>query len=235
MIAAARSPAVTPENKLEAVLWDLDGVIADTGTYHCRAWQDVFHKRGVNFTEEDFRRHFGQRNDTIIRSAIGESIPPEELEAIASEKEANYRERVARNIKPLPGALELIKSLREHGIKEAIASSAPLENIQLIIRGLGIDECFQAIVWGREVSEGKPSPHVFLLAAGKLGAEPGNCAVIEDAVAGVAAAKRAGMKCVAVTNSHPRNRLNEADLIVDTLAAVSVSGLAGLFRPAAAG
>jgi beta-phosphoglucomutase family hydrolase len=221
------------EGILEAVLWDLDGVIADTGPYHCRAWQDVFRERGVNFTEVDFMRHFGQRNDTIIRSTLGGSIPPEELDVIANEKEANYRRRVARNIKPLPGALELIRSLKQNEIKMAIASSAPMENIRLIIRGLGIDDYFQAIVWGREVAEGKPSPQIFLLAARKLEAEPRSCVVVEDAVAGVAAAKRAGMKCVAVTNSHSRNSLKEADLVTTTLAAVSVSNLAGLFRLAA--
>ena len=221
-----------PEDIFEAVLWDLDGVIADTGIYHCRAWQDVFGKRGVSFTEEDFMRHFGQRNDTIIRDTLGDNISPEELDIIASEKEENYRRRVAGNIKLLPGAIELLRSLRQHGIKMAIASSAPLENIQIIIQGLDIEDCFQAIVWGREVAEGKPSPQIFLLAAKKLGAKPGNCVVIEDAVAGVAAAKRAGMKCLAIANSHPRNTLREADLIVDTLEAVSVNDLAGLFHPA---
>ena len=216
------------DGKLKAILWDLDGVIADTGTYHCQAWQEVFGKRGVSFTEEDFMRHFGQRNDTIIRDTISDNISQEELDIIASEKEANYRRRVAGNIKPLPGAIELIYSLREHGIKMAIASSAPMENIQIIIRGLGIEDCFQAIVYGREVTEGKPSPQVFLLAASKLGAKPENCVVMEDAVAGVVAAKKAGMKCVAVTNSHPGNSLKEADLIVDTLEKVSFDMLSGL-------
>jgi beta-phosphoglucomutase family hydrolase len=221
------------EGKLEAVLWDLDGVIADTGTYHFQAWQDVFHERGVNITEDDFKRHFGQRNDTIIRSTLGRNISPDELDAIASEKEENYRRRVTPNIKPLPGVIELISSLKRHELKMAIASSTPLENIHLITRGLGIDDCFQAVVCNREVAEGKPDPQVFLLAAQKLGVEPQNCVVIEDAVAGVTAAKRAGMKCVAVTNSHPPKNLKEADLIVNTLEAVSISELVQLFRPAA--
>lgn len=225
-----------PKGTLEAVLWDLDGVIADTGTYHCQAWQDVFGKRGVNFTEEDFMRHFGQRNDTIVRSTLGGSISPDELDIIAREKEENYRQQVTENIiKPLPGAIELIRSLGQHSIKMAIASSAPPENIHIIIRRLGIEDCFQAIVWGREVAEGKPSPQIFLRAATKLEAEPENCVVIEDSVVGVTAAKSAVMKCVAVTNSHPRNSLQEADLIVDTLEAVSVSDLAGLFSTAPAG
>jgi len=221
------------EGKLEAVLWDLDGVIADTGPYHFHAWQDVFHERGVNITEEDFKRRFGQRNDTIIRSTLGEDIAPDELDAIASEKEENYRRRVTPNIKPLPGVIELISSLKRHEVKMAIASSAPLENIRLITLSLGIDDCFQAVVFNREVAEGKPDPQVFLLAAQKLGVDPRNCIVIEDAVAGVAAAKRAGMKCVAVTNSHPPKNLKEADLIVDTLEAVGISDLVQLFRPAA--
>ena len=217
------------ENKLAAVLWDMDGVIADTGTYHLQAWQVVFSERGFNYSDEDFRRNFGQRNDTIIKKATGGILPQAEVEAIAAEKEKIYRRKVARNIKPLPGVIKLIKSLKEHGVKVAVASSAPLENVQLIIRGLGIADCFQAIVWGREVTEGKPSPQVFLLAAKRLEIEPANCLVIEDAVAGVTAAKRAGMKCVAVTNTHPRTKLLEADLVVDNLETVSVNKLAGLF------
>ena len=219
------------ENRLKAVIWDMDGVIADTGPYHYKAWQYAFRKRGVNFTEDDFRGYFGQRNDTIIRSNIGWSISPAEVDTIADEKEEKYRQVVAHNIKPLPGALELMRELGKHGVKMAVASSTPPENIKLIIAGLGLGSCFQAIVYGREVTEGKPSPQIFLLAARKLGVEPPNCIVIEDAVAGVAAAKRAGMKCVAVTNTHPATSLGEADLIVDTLEAVSLGDLEKLFIP----
>ena len=219
------------KSKLEAVLWDLDGVIADTGSYHYQAWQDVFQKRGVNFSEADFMRHFGRRHDTIIRSALGKNISTAEFDAVTMEKQESYRRRVADNIRPLPGAIALIRSLKKHDMKMAIASSAPPENIEIIIRGLGIEDYFQAIAFGTEVAEGKPSPQVFLLAAKRLGAEPINCLVIEDAVAGIAAAKKAGMKCVAVTNSHHRNSLKEADLIVDTLESVSLSDLTRLFTP----
>jgi beta-phosphoglucomutase family hydrolase len=220
------------EGKLEAVLWDLDGVIADTASYHYQAWQDVFRKRNVKFTKADFMSHFGQRHDTIIRSALGENISREEFDAVTKEKQESYRRRVTGNIRPLPGAVALIKSLKQHGLKMAIASSAPPENIEIIIRGLHIEDYFQSIAWGTEVAEGKPSPQVFLLAAEKLGTEPGNCLVIEDAIAGITAAKQAGMKCVAVTNSHPRDSLKEADLIIDTLEAVSLSDLTRLFTPA---
>ncbi len=215
----------------KAIIWDMDGVIADTAPYHFKAWQQVFYKKGVSFTEADFRRNFGQRNDTIIRNVLGEEISQDEIDVIAREKEGDYRQRVNQNIKPLPGAVELLKLLKEHGFSLALASSAPVENIQLIIRGLSIKNCFQVIVSGREVREGKPSPQGFLLAAKKLDVSPGNCVVIEDAVAGVAAARRAGMRCLAVTNTHPRRRLAEADLVVDTLEDVTVADLEQILDP----
>lgn len=217
-------------SKTKAVIWDMDGVIADTAPYHLKAWQRVFQKRGVNFTENDFRRNFGQRNDTIIKNNLGKSVSPSEIVTIAGEKEKDFRQSVRQHITPLPGAVELIKSLKEHGFSIALASSAPIENIQLIFGGLDIDDCFHAIVSGREVKEGKPSPQGFLLAAQKLGIAPQNCIVVEDAVAGITAAKRAGMRCLAVTNTHPRTRLMEADLIVDTLEAVTVDDLERLLE-----
>jgi beta-phosphoglucomutase family hydrolase len=216
------------EAGLEAVLWDLDGVIADTAVYHYKAWVDVFGKMGKTFTEEQFMGHFGQRHDTIIHSVLGD-VPEDKFDAITEEKQENYRRRVAENIKPMPGAIELIKSLRQNGIKTAIASSAPPENVDIIVRGLGIEGCFDAYARGTEVAEGKPSPLVFLLAAEKLGVRPASCVVIEDAIAGVTAAKNAGMKCIAVTNSHPAEKLKEADLIVDTLEKVGVGDIERLF------
>jgi beta-phosphoglucomutase len=217
------------KSRLEAVVWDLDGVIADTAAYHYLAWRDVFKERGVVYTKEKFMPYFGRRHDTIIKSVLGD-VPPEELDAITEEKQRNYRRRVADNIRAMPGVVTLMKSLYEYGIKSAIASSAVPENIEIILQGLGIADCFQAIVHGMEVKEGKPSPQIFLLAAKKLKVPPGNCVVIEDAIAGVAAARRAGMKCIAVTNSHTKEALKEADLIVDSLGEIGVSDLAGLFK-----
>jgi beta-phosphoglucomutase len=220
------------EARLEAVLWDLDGVIADTWEYHYLAWQDVFAKRGATFTKEDFMRHFGRRHDTIIQFALGDKLSPEEFKAVTEAKQADYRRRVGANIRALPGAVALIRALNREGIKTAIASSAPLENIEIIIRGLGIEDCFQAVAWGTEVAEGKPSPEIYLLAAKKLSVSPAGCVVIEDAIAGVAGARQAGMKCVAVTNSHPAASLKGADLIVDTLEKVSIESLVKLFNTA---
>jgi beta-phosphoglucomutase family hydrolase len=218
------------ESRPKAVIWDMDGVIADTGPYHFRAWRKVFRERGVELTEEDFRRNFGKRNDTIITNTLGDGIATAEIEAISREKEATFRRLISNNMKPMPGVTGLIKALAEAGFKQALGSSAPIENIRLILKSLGIADAFQAITSGDEVTEGKPGPQGFLLAARKLVMEPGNCGVIEDAVAGVTAAKRAGMKCLAVTNTHPRERLAEADLIVDTLEKVTPSVLERLLN-----
>ncbi len=208
----------------------MDGVIVNTGPYHCQSWQYVFKKEGINFTESDFQHIFGQRNDNIIRKTIGRDLTQAEVEAIAKDKEEYFRSIVRRNLKAFPGVINLLEILKENSIAAAIASSAPMENIQLILTGLGIERYFQAIVYGREVTEGKPSPQGFLLAAKKLRAESRNCIGIEDAVAGVTAVKRAGMHCIAVTNTHPAESLSEADLVVDSLEKVTLQELQRLFN-----
>jgi beta-phosphoglucomutase family hydrolase len=212
----------------KAVIWDMDGVIADTAPYHFKAWQGVFRKAGVNFTEEHFRRNFGQRNDTIIKKNLGDDLPAKEIAQIAQEKEQGFRQNARGKVKPHRGVIKLVKSLQEHGFAQAIGSSAPIENIELVIQELDIATYFQAIVFGQEVKEGKPSPMGFVLAAKKLNVPPQNCIVIEDSVAGVTAAKSAGMYCLAVTNTNHRTSLNQADLVVDSLEEVAVSDLESL-------
>lgn len=215
-------------DQTRAVVWDMDGVIADTAPYHFRAWVEAFRQRGVEFTEADFQRSFGQRNDNIIRGILGQETTDAEIAAMSTDKEATFRKLARHKLRALPGALELLQSLRESGGKIALASSTPPENITLVIGELGIKDYFQAIVSGRDVTRGKPDPQVFLLAAQELGVPLDRCVVVEDAVAGVAAAKRAGMACIAVTNTHPRESLHEADLIVDSLEEMTVDDIVKL-------
>lgn len=216
--------------EIAAVIWDMDGVLADTAPHHLLAWRETFAKRGINFTEADFMRGFGVRNDAIIKNVLGEQTTEAEIETIAREKEATFRRIIGKDIKSLPGALELLQALDERGIRMAIASSTTIENIRLIVGSLGIASYFKAVITGHDVTEGKPSPQVFLLAAQRLGAEPKNSIVFEDAVAGVKAAKSAGMYCVAVTNTHLQAKLKQADLIVDTLEMVTVEDLEKLLK-----
>ena len=129
-----------------AVIWDMDGVIADTAPYHLKAWQKAFREKGVDFTEDDFRRNFGKRNDSIIKNTLGSQIAQGEIEATARRKETAFRRVAREKVTALPGAIALMKSLMERGFKMALASSAPIANIRLITRELGIGDFFQAIV-----------------------------------------------------------------------------------------
>ena len=221
---------MSKKGRKKAVIWDMDGIIVDSAQYHLKAWQIIFRKKGVSYTEEDFWRNTGKRNDSIIRNVLGGKMTQNEIAAIIQEKGETFRQLMGQNIRPFPGVLKLITSLKEHGFKIAIASSAPMENIQLITRSLQLHNRFDAIITGWEVTRGKPDPQTFLLAAEKLGVEAERCIVIEDAISGVTASRRAGMPCIAVTNTTPREELREADLIIDTLEEITADDLERLLH-----
>ena len=190
----------------------------DSGPLHLEAWQEVFQRRGVRFTEKDFSRTFGMVNKDIITYKLKDKTTDELVSAIGQEKEKTFRSLVDREgVKPLPGAVPLIEALDRQGFRLALASSAPRENVELILQKLGLRNCFQAIVSEEDVTRGKPDPQPFLLAAERLGATPEKALVIEDAPAGVEAAHRGGMKAIAVTTSHNRDEMRTADLVVSSL------------------
>jgi beta-phosphoglucomutase len=209
-------------NSLRAVIWDLDGVIIDSAEEHRQAWQRLAQEEGVHFTDANFWATFGKRNDDIITIVWG-SLPPERIRALADRKESYFRELIRKTAAPLPGSIELLRGLHEAGFLQALASSAPVENIQLISEVLGLRQYLTALVSGETVPHGKPAPDIFLKAAGELGVEPAQCLVIEDAVAGVQAAHAAGMKCIAVAGDRDLPGLHEAELMVKSLTEVSVA------------
>ena len=181
------------------VLWDLDGTLVDSTELHWIAWRDVMAAEGVPITREMFEATFGWKNDPILRKWLGEDAGEERKQRIAVEKERSYRAALrAQGLAPLPGARAWVERLHAEGWKQAIASSAPRENIDAVLEVLDLGHDFEAIVSGDDVTAGKPDPHVFLLAAGRLGVDPSRAIVVEDAEAGVEGAKRAGMKCVGV-------------------------------------
>lgn len=199
-----------------AVLWDMDGVLADTGPAHLASWQQIGRARGREVTTEDFRQVFGLRNREAIARLFGQ-LPDREVAALEQRKEEYFRDAIRRGLAPRPGLRRLLAELRRAGFAQAVASSAPPENVALILEVLGIAREFAAIVTGDDVRRGKPDPEVFLRAAAKLGVPPDRCVVVEDAFVGVAAAKAAGMRCVALVGTNPRERLQQADLVVDSL------------------
>jgi beta-phosphoglucomutase len=200
-----------------AILWDMDGVIVDSRALHFAAWQETLAERGVVLTEDTFATLFGARHDYIIGRLLGEKLSTSEIETVAQEKEERFRGKAKGNIKPFPGAIRLLNAIKRGNFKLGLVSSAPKENIDLITAELKLDGIFDCTVFGREVSESKPSPQAYLLAAEKLDVPSEACLVIEDSPLGVKAAKRAGMKCLAVASTRPRQHLGEADSVIDSL------------------
>lgn len=208
-------------DSIMAIIWDLDGVIIDSADDHRKAWQKLARETGVTFSDNQFAATFGWRNDAIIPTVWGD-IPPDILKELADRKEIYYREYVSKDARALPGSMELMSSLYATSYKQALASSAPIANIELISNVLGLNRYLQALVSGETVPKGKPAPDVFLKAAEQLGVAPQNCLVIEDAVAGVEAAHAGGMRCIAVTYGRDLEGLLKAELPVKDLTEVTI-------------
>lgn len=215
-------------NQLQAVIWDLDGVIIDSAEEHRRSWHRLAQAEGLPLTDEQFYATFGMRNSAIIPKLWG-PMPPERIQELADDKEKYFREFVRNAATPLPGAIELLSALRDAGYRQALASSTPIKNIELINELLGLDRYLSVLVSGESVAHGKPAPDVFLKAAAELGAEPVRCLVIEDAVAGVEAAHAGGMRCIAVAGERDLPGLRKADLMVKDLTEVSVERIRKTF------
>jgi len=203
-----------------AILWDMDGVLVDTGNFHFIAWKQTFDDLGVPFELEDFRNTFGMNNAGILVWVFKRKPNPEEITQISDKKESLFRNLVKGKAELLPGVQMWLRQFQAWETKQAITSSAPPANIEVLVTELKIKEYFDAIVTGFDLP-GKPNPDVFLKAAKLIRVRPENCVVIEDAIAGVEGAKRAGMKCIAVTTTNPANALEKADYIVEHLGKMS--------------
>ena len=204
-----------------AFLWNMDGVIIDSAAPHFQSWRDTLAAHGATFTEEQFRSYFGTRNDHIIGDVLG-PLPEPEVKAISEEKGQRFRGLIRGKAKAFPGAMELLGIMKKGHYPLALGTSAPPEDVEVVSAQLGLSAYFEVIVCGQDVMESKPSPDIYLQAAEKLGVDPGQCVVFEDSPQGVAAAKRGGMKCVAVTNSRPAEDLQAADRVVSSLEQVDL-------------
>jgi beta-phosphoglucomutase family hydrolase len=207
-------------NKIQGVLWDMDGVLVDTGEAHFESWRQVLAERGVPFGRDLFQTTFGMNNAGILRVLISEDIKTEEIQVIGDRKEEMFRQAVRGNAQLLPGVLEWLIRLKSQSIPQAVASSAPQANIDVLVGELNLGNYFEAIVSGARMP-GKPNPDVFLEAARQIGSPAAGCVVVEDAIAGVQAARNAGMRCIAVTTTNSADALAAADIVVDRLDGLS--------------
>lgn len=200
----------------EAVLWDMDGVIVDTYEGHFLSWKQSLDEVGQEYDEETFRTTFGMNNRLILNKIFGRTLEEDFMQKISDRKEEIFRRDIKGRVQTLPGVMDWLRRFEKMGLKQAVASSAPQANIDALLDELSIRGFFQAEVAGATL-KGKPDPAVFLLAAKLLGVDPARCLVIEDAIAGVEAAKRAGCRCLAVLTTNPAEALTRADLIIQDL------------------
>jgi HAD superfamily hydrolase (TIGR01509 family) len=196
----------------------MDGVIVDSEPYSMQALIDILRQYGVEPTADELQCSYGRRvRDDFLDYFSRHQVTADVNMAIAH-KHARYYHLAAGRLYPLPGVVALLKRLHDQGYRLALASSGDRVKVAFGMQALGLNGIFAAVVTGDDVSHSKPDPEIYLLAAEQLGVLPPECIAIEDAPAGVEAAKRAGMRCIAVTNSVARDQLHHADLIVDSLA-----------------
>lgn len=207
-----------------AVIFDMDGVLADSQGLHARCERAVLFRYGIELSEAEISRQYGGTTDreffTAVLSKHGLSIEYQPL--IRAKWQAMLA--LAPNIQPIPGASDLVSALRTLGVKLAVASGSPLDFIESTLRACAMRGAFDAVASGEEVRQGKPAPEVFLLAAERLHVSPEQCVVIEDSLSGILAARRAGMKCVAVSHTGEVG-MHAADRVVSDLRHVTADAI----------
>jgi HAD superfamily hydrolase (TIGR01509 family) len=207
-------------------IFDWDGVIIDSSRHHEESWNRLSAESGLPLFPGHFKKGFGMKNEYIIPNVLNWTSDPDLVERYSLRKEVLYREVVLEwGISPLPGVTEWLKELQRHQIPCAVGSSTHRENIETGLRLLDFGSFFQAIVTAEDVSHGKPDPEVFLLAAKRISAAPARSVVFEDALVGIEAAHRGGMKAVAVATTNPAELLRDADVVVHRLDELSVEQL----------
>lgn len=211
---------------MRAVIFDMDGVLTDSEPLICAAAMEMFRERGVVVWPEDFHPFVGTGENRYlggVAEKYGVALDIGEAKARTYEL---YLAMVPEQLEAFPGAVELVRECRAAGLACAVASSADRIKIDANLNKIGLPAAmWQAIVTAEDVERRKPDPALFLLAAQRLGVQPADCTVVEDAVNGIAAAKAAGMRCVAVASTFPSSHLVQADLIRPSIGAVTLHDL----------
>jgi len=203
---------------MKAVLFDMDGVLLDSEEYICRAGMMMFKEKGYEVKPDDFLEFTGMGENRYLGGVAEKNGIPFELEKDKARTYEIYGEIVAGKLEAYDGVLEFIEKCRSRGLKLAVASSADPPKVEINLAEIGIpSSTFDTVVTGLDIEHKKPAPDIFINAAKKLGVNPSECLVVEDAVSGVAAGKAAGAKVLALTTSFSAEELSGADWIASLL------------------
>jgi beta-phosphoglucomutase len=203
---------------IRGVLFDMDGVLADSEQYICKAAIMMFAEIGLNVKPHDFKPFVGTGENRYIGGVAEKYRLKVDIEKVKARTYEIYRTIIRGNLKPLPGATSMVDMCRNKGLKLALATSADTVKMEANLTEIGIaPELFDAIITGLDVVNKKPFPDIYILAAERIGLPPEECLVVEDAMSGIKAAKSAGCRCLAVATSFERSVLSGADWICESL------------------
>jgi len=211
----------------KAILWDMDGVLADTSQLHFETWEHILTEQGIPFDRQKFHLIYGLKNRDLLPYLTDRPLEPQWVEWISDHKELAFRQALP-GLQPLPGVVEWLRRFKILGWKQAVASSAPPENVEELVDVLDIRDYFDALVTPGDLP-GKPDPAVFLKASRLLEIPVKDCIVIEDSIPGIEAAHRANMRCIAVTTTNPPEALTQADIVVDSLELLTIDQVESLY------
>jgi len=209
-----------------AAIFDLDGTLSDSGALHAESWRMLGREIDSHVPDDWFRNTFGRANQDIIPELLGRALTQQEIDWHSDRKEELYRELAATSLELFPGAMELLRGLQAAGWRMGIGSSTPVANLVFTVPLLNLEPYLETWVGMEDVARHKPEPDVFLAVAERLGVAPEQCLVFEDAPAGIEAARRAGMKGIAVLTHHPRESFGHASVIRDSIADISAEDCA---------
>jgi beta-phosphoglucomutase family hydrolase len=208
-----------------AVIFDMDGVLVDNAVYHQRAFKEYFASMGGRDFTLDM---FGKSNEDIMKLMFP-GILDEKIKEYSEGKEAYYREIYKPNMKLLAGLIDFLKELKASGIKTAVGSSAPTVNVDFVVDTLDIRRYFDEFVDSSGVARAKPAPDIYLKAAKLLEVEPSKCLVFEDAIAGIEAARNAGMKVIGVATTLTYDKLDNTNGRIHDFTEINVDYIKNLF------
>jgi beta-phosphoglucomutase len=216
------------ENKF-AVIFDMDGVLVNNSEIHDKTWQMICRKYGKEKSTEEIKIIFGGTNKIFVSRLLGIN-DEKEINAIAFEKEALYRKLYEKIIQLPEGLLNFLNELKIFKIPMAVATSGPTENLNFVLDKLEIRHFFDVLVDESQITKGKPNPEIYIATAEKLGLNPEQCAVIEDSVFGIKAALEARMKVIGITSSFSAEKINNANLIINSFKEINVEKIKSLMN-----
>jgi len=192
------------------VIFDMDGVLIDSGAHHRAAWAALLEDEGVTCEDSAWRLTIGRPAEEAVALLLGRTLPPEEARRLAERKREHYARFAGRGVQTIAGVSAFVSELQRLGVKRAVATSATRRDVDRLLGELGLLTRFDAVVSADDVRWGKPNPEVYLRAAQGLELRPSECLVFEDALVGVHAARNAGMRVIGVTTAHTGRELIQA-------------------------